>query len=658
MAQASQQVVVAGRSVKVTNLDKVMYPATGTTKGDVIGYYQAVAGWFVPHAAGRPCTRKRFVHGVGTPDAPQRPFFHKNLPDAGVPAWVERRTIEHRGESASYPLVDDAATLVWLAQLAALELHVPQWRFDGDGVPRNPDRLVLDLDPGPGTGLDECVELATMIREVLDGAGLVSVPVTSGSKGLHVYAGLDGDLTCEAASQLAHELARSLEALRPDLVVSDQKKELREGKILLDWSQNNGAKTTIAPYSLRGTPRPMVAAPRTWDEIRPGLAHLDFHEVLHRLEVLGDPLAVLLPEPDASADRPAAVPSQRSATRTPSPVRAPAQEAEPVQEVEPVQEAPPVPEAPRPALDAPPVLEPMLATAATASEVTGDGWTFEVKWDGYRAIAAVADGHATWRSRRGLGLHYPELAEIELLLAGREAVLDGEIVVLDDQGRSRFELLQNHGHGSGAAHYMAFDLLFLDGRSLVQQPYRERRAALRALLGAGGRFVHVPDDIGTDADAALEASREAALEGVVAKRDDSVYQPGRRARTWLKIKNVRTQSVIVVGWAPGQGGRARTIGGLLLAVNGPDGLAYVGRAGSGFSDRALREAREVLAAAERDTPPLAGVPRADARAVQWVEPFLVGEVTYAEWTSSGRLRAPVWRGWRPNADPDDVVREG
>ena len=186
MAGNGSQLVVDGRSIKITNPDKVMYPATGTTKGEVIAYYQAVAPWFVLHAAGRPATRKRWPNGVGTPEQPQRPFFHKNLELKSTPDWVATHTIKHSDGSNVYPLINDTATLVWLAQLAALEIHVPQWRAGADGRPERPNRLVLDLDPGEGAGMPQCVELAHLIREVLDGVGLASFPVTSGSKGNHL----------------------------------------------------------------------------------------------------------------------------------------------------------------------------------------------------------------------------------------------------------------------------------------------------------------------------------------------------------------------------------------------------------------------------------------------------------------------------------------
>ncbi len=333
MAGDDEAVTVDGRRLTLTNLDKVLYPATGTTKRDVLSYYAEVASVLIPHAASRPATRKRWVHGVGTPDHPGEMFFQKNLDDS-APSWVKRRVIEHRDHSNEYPLVDDLPTLIWLAQIAALEIHVPQWRFGRTGSPRNPDRLVLDLDPGEGAGLRECAEVARWIRDILDGMGLVAMPVTSGSKGIHLYAAIDGRQTSDQVSAVARELARSLEADHPDLVVSDMKRSLRDGKVLVDWSQNNGSKTTIVPYSLRGRFEPTVAAPRTWRELSSKtLRQLDYREVLRRVKKNGDPLAALAAghleslEPTAermagfdAGDRLARYRGMRSADKTPEPV--------------------------------------------------------------------------------------------------------------------------------------------------------------------------------------------------------------------------------------------------------------------------------------------------------------------------------------------------
>jgi bifunctional non-homologous end joining protein LigD len=308
-----QTVRIGGRRLSLSNLDKVLYPETGTTKGEVIDYYSRIAPRLLPHVAERPVTRKRWPDGVGTDSDPGEPFFAKAL-EPGAPAWVRRFPLDHSSGAKDYPLVDDLPTLVYLAQVASLELHVPQWRFTPDGERQNPDRLVLDLDPGPGVGLAECAEVARWARAILQDIGLDPLPVTSGSKGIHLYAHLDGRHSSEAASAIAKELARAIEADHPDSVVSQMSKSARPGKVFIDWSQNNGSKTTIAPYSLRGRSRPTVAAPRTWDELDdPGLDHLLFDEVLARA---GDPLAPL--ERDAGPLR--AYLSKRTAGRTPEPV--------------------------------------------------------------------------------------------------------------------------------------------------------------------------------------------------------------------------------------------------------------------------------------------------------------------------------------------------
>ena len=222
----------------------------------------------------------------------------------------------------SYPLVNDEATLTWLAQLASLEIHVPQWRFGSEGEQLNPDRLVLDLDPGPGVDLRQCATVAVLVRDILHDMGLDAVPVTSGSKGIHVYAALDGRQTSAQVSEVAHELARSLEADHPDDITSVMKRSGRDGKVFIDWSQNNAAKTTVAPYSLRGRMHPTVAAPRTWRELAsPHLKQLDFREVLARVARRGDPMESLTESLAAlTPDRLEVYRSKRDAAVTPEPV--------------------------------------------------------------------------------------------------------------------------------------------------------------------------------------------------------------------------------------------------------------------------------------------------------------------------------------------------
>lgn len=291
MAQRTEQfVTIEGRKLRLTSLEKVLYAKTGTTKADIIEYYRQIAPVMLPHCVDRPVTRKRWPHGVDETGQGDM-FFQKDLGE-GAPGWVETADIQHSDHVNTYPLANNLATLVWLTQLSALELHVPQWKFGRDKKPQNPDRMVFDLDPGEGVGLPECVDVAKLVRDILRDMGLESIPVTSGSKGIHLYVALDGSAPSDDISDVAKELARSLEADHPSDIISTMKKVDRKGKVFIDWSQNNASKTTIAPYSLRGRARPMVAAPRTWRELfSPHLKQLDMHEVLQRVERRGDPLA-------------------------------------------------------------------------------------------------------------------------------------------------------------------------------------------------------------------------------------------------------------------------------------------------------------------------------------------------------------------------------
>lgn len=287
---AVTRVEVGGRTMRLSSLDKVMYPATETTKGEILSYYARAGETVLAHLAGRPVTRVRFPHGVE-----DMSFFEKNLP-SGAPSWLPRVQVS----DVTYPLVEDLAQLTYLVNLNSIELHVPQWRVDEDGERLNPDRLVIDLDPGKPAGLHECARVALLLRERLGGLGLDLYPVTSGSKGMQLYARLGGDLTSDQVRDLAQQLAQEMTHKHPDLVLWKMTKTLRPGKVFLDWSQNVAAKTTVCPYSMRGREDPWVAAPRSWDEVEAGaqdadeLTQLDFETVLERLDEHGDLLAPLL----------------------------------------------------------------------------------------------------------------------------------------------------------------------------------------------------------------------------------------------------------------------------------------------------------------------------------------------------------------------------
>ncbi len=741
-----------GPLVTLTNAAKVLYPATGTTKADVFRYYTTIADVMLPHVAGRPATRKRWPNGVAEPA-----FFEKELAKS-APAWLHRGVLKHRSGDTVYPIIDSSTALAWIAQQAALEVHVPQWRFAADGTPGPANRLVFDLDPGEDVTMAQLGEVARAVRELMGDIGLTVYPLTSGSKGLHLYVPLADPKSSSGASVLARSLAQQLEKLMPDLVTATMTKSLRAGKVFLDWSQNNAAKTTIAPYSLRGREVPTVAAPRTWDEIGdPQVRQLRFDEVLARVAEHGDLLAGL--DDVMNSDRLKTYRGKRDAAKTP----------------EPVPTSPPVPgdgsrfviqehrarrlhydfrlerdgvlvswAVPKNLPDTPSVnhlavqtedhpleyasfegtipkgeygagkvvvwdsgtyetqkftdrevivdlhgqrisgryalirtdgdqwlahrmkeqpnprlqdFEPMLATLGSVDKLTAAQYAFEGKYDGYRLLAEVDHGRLRLQSRNGRDVtaEYPQLRSLADALAGHHVILDGEGVALDGHGKPNFERMQNRSRAD-RIEFWAFDILELDGRSLLRAKYRDRRKMLETLSEGTGLIV--PGLIDADGAEALSYSRKRGWEGVVAKRWDSTYQPGRRSAAWIKDKNWNTQEAVIGGWREGNGGRSSGIGALMLGIPENGGLKFIGRVGTGFSERELAKLKGILAPLHTDESPFhPALPRAEARGVTYVRPELVGEVRYGEMTSDGHLRHPSWRGLRPDKDPEGVEFE-
>ena len=288
-------VEVGGRQLALSNLDKVLYP-DGFTKGEVVDYYARIAPVLLPHVQDRPMSFQRFPDGTDSVG-----FYAKNAPK-GTPDWVRTVRLPAPGsskdrETLDYVVVADLPTLVWAANLAALELHVPQWTVGPRGAVRDPDRLVLDLDPGAPATAVECAEVALLLRDLVRADGLDPVVKSSGSKGIQVYAAIE-PASDRRTSAYARDLAQRLEHSHPALVVPQMRKDLRGGKVFVDWSQNNAAKTTVAPYALRARPEPWVSTPLTWAEVeacrRPEDVRFTATQVLQRVAEQGDLFAGLL----------------------------------------------------------------------------------------------------------------------------------------------------------------------------------------------------------------------------------------------------------------------------------------------------------------------------------------------------------------------------
>ncbi len=744
--------------VKLTNPDKVLYPATGgrqkaVTKAQVFGYYIDIAEAMLPHIAGRPATRKRWPNGVH-----EASFFEKQLASS-APDWLNRASITHRSGTTTYPIIETVEALAWIAQQAALEVHVPQWRFVGEH-PGPATRLVFDLDPGEGVTMKQLCEVARAVKDLMGDIGLTTYPLTSGSKGLHLYVPFEEPVSSPGAVVLAKRVAQQLEQAMPKLVTATMTKNLRAGKVFLDWSQNNGSKTTIAPYSLRGREHPTVAAPRTWEELDdPELRHLRFDEVLKRVQKDGDLLAPLA-ELVLTEDRLTKYRGMRDASKTPEPVPKKAPKAGNnnlfvIQEHHArrlhydlrlerdgvlVSWAVPKNLPDTPAVNHLAVhtedhpleylmfhgtipkgeygagnmivwdtgtyetekfndhevivtlhgnkidgryaliqtdgknwlahrmkeqqqpqagdLAPMLATEGSVERLKSTQWSFEGKWDGYRVLVDANHGRLNLRSRRGRDVtdEYPQFEALAADLADHHVILDGEAVALDESGVPSFSEMQNRAR-STRVEYWAFDILHLDGRSLLRAKYSDRRRLLEALAESGGLIV--PDLLPGDGPDAMEHASKHRWEGVIAKKRDSTYQPGRRSSSWIKDKIWNTQEVVIGGWRQGEGGRSSGIGALMLGIPEDGGLHFAGRVGTGFTEKELAKLKDMLKPLRTDESPFnTRLPTQDAKGVTFVRPELVGEVRYSERTTDGRLRQPSWRGLRPDKAPEEVGWEG
>ncbi len=305
-------VEIQGRQLKLTNLEKVLYPAVGFTKQQIVDYYVRIAPAMIPHLAGRALTRKRYPNGVD-----EEFFYEKNAPQHR-PDWVKVAPIWSEGNrrNVNYILCNDLPTLVWLANLAAIELH-PSLALAKDIT--CPTMMVFDLDPGPPANIVQCSRVGMWLREIFEHFGLQIFPKTSGSKGLQLYVPLNTPTNYDQTKMFAHALAQLLEHEHPDMVVSDMKKSVRTGKVFVDWSQNDEHKTTVGVYSLRAREHPTVSTPVTWDEVERTLKKKDANllvfaakQVIERVDKLGDLFAPVLVLKQRLPDLKAVAPAEKS----------------------------------------------------------------------------------------------------------------------------------------------------------------------------------------------------------------------------------------------------------------------------------------------------------------------------------------------------------
>ncbi len=573
-----------------SNPNKVYWPATGRTKGELLKYYEQVAPVLLPHLAGRPLVLKRYPDGVG------QPFFFMKRAPPHMPTFVGRCAITHRpGEVIDYPVVDCIEALLWVVNLGCIDLN--PWPCRCDRVDA-PDTMNFDLDPVVGTPFEKLCELAMLIGEQLKRIGLGAWPKLSGGRGIHLFVPIIRGPTPHLVTHFAKELAQALERRHPELVTTEMRRSSRPaGTVLIDYAQNRWGSTLASVYSVRPTPMATVSVPVTWQELErcPRPEEFTMESVPARLSAYGD----LFCDPVRGARFDLAPHLEIAASPR---VRAILDPEALIRHLGPVP----------------------LARRGTLDTIRKGRFHFEVKYDGIRAIAAIGRGKVALRSRNALDLReqYPDAVHA-LSHLQQACVLDGE---LTKEG------------------YFVFDLLWLEGADLRDSPYERRSELLRISLRGAEAPVFPAETLPSTLEGALRVVRRRNLEGLVAKREGSPYQGGRTG-DWLKLHRERRKDFAVVGYTLLKG-HAHAIGALAIASRENGELLYAGKVGSGLSypEREALE-HELRPKRKRERP---------TDGVFLIHPSEVVEVSFSEWTEEHRLRHPVFQRMRPDKAIGDL----
>ncbi len=757
---------IDGQRIKLSNLDKILYPTVKVLKAEVIQYYMEVAPLMLEYIKDRPLTLIRFPDGIQA-----HSFYTKNVPD-WVPEWIESYEVQHSKEKKKYLVVTDKASLTWTANLASLELHPMQWSTQQ----ANPDHFIFDLDPESDQAFGKLKELAFILKDFLLDYGYTPFIKTSGSKGLHIYVPILNKWSSEEMVLSVKALAKEFVKKHPGICTLKMNKTKREGKTLLDIFRNHHSATTVAPFSLRGKPGAPVSMPIAWSDLDGLKSSKDFtlrnykdyleaypnpwsqwkfkkaplhdktsdkniplsvtnaddfgllksYHAKRDFEKTNEPTAeVLLGNDDQFVIQmhnaqnlhydlrlelngvlkswaiPKGLPCQKGIKRL-----AIQTEDHPIKYldfegvipkgqygagemwvfesgninwieksekkykfelitkhwkrkfgmfrlkenewlIETKEEKDFGGEA---------FIAPMLADTMK-SIPTSKEYTYEIKWDGIRAIIVVKNDKISVFSRSGrdISTQFPELVEDENIKTC-SGVFDGEIVCLDEKGAPQFSNVISRMHTTGKTTIAnlkkskpvvcyLYDCLRLNGKRLDNLPLEKRKAWLKVNIGRGGSYRYSEEM--EDGKSLFEAAKAAGLEGVMAKRKKGTYTPGIRSTKWYKIKFRQTTEAIIIGYTKGQGDRAHLFGSLHLADYVDGALFYKGRIGTGFDMNKLRAVLHELEPLKVSKKPIKEKVDKE-RETTWLKPKLFCELEYASLSSNGTYREPVFLRMRPD----------
>lgn len=758
MAKSFIHTDIDGRSLKLSNLDKTLYPSLGVSKAEVIKYYLDISSYLLRYIKDRPITMIRYPDGVAG-----KSFYSKDKPD-WTPAWIESMDIQHEEKMISYVVPTDRPTIVWLANLACLEMHPTQFV---KGSSMQPDFFIVDLDPDEGLSFEDVKDAAWKLKVFLERYEYTPFIKTSGGKGLHLYVPIRPELPFDEVTKSVKALAKTFIQEHGEKYTLQISKARRRGKILIDIYRNHLSNTCVAPYSLRGKKGAPVSLPIRWEDldslaksaaynIKSALSYIEeygdpwhdwrIHEVSlhdHRHDEMeagrdGSKLADYVKkrdfkhtnEPPARISKsfkdqyvvqlhdasnlhydlrleddgvllswaipkglPFAKAQKRLAIRT---------EDHPIAYLN---FEGTIPKGQYGAgemwiahsgridwkkkkdgaysfslinkwdtrsyhlhrtgkedhwlitceddydyLQKQTGILPMLASASKKVP-KGDNYSYEVKWDGIRVLIYIQDDEVKIISRSGKDLtaQFPELLNSEVVRA-EHAVLDGEIVVLDDKGRPLFHEVISRMHKKGQASIEAsakvkpvscycFDLLSLDGKDITQHTLQRRRAWLKCILKTGKYYRY--SDSFEDGEQLFEAIKVQGMEGIMAKDQSSKYLEGQRSQHWLKVKCRTVEECTIIGYTEGQGDRAGLMGAMHLAIFDGHEITYKGKVGTGFDHKKLKNLTALLKKIPTTPKPMDDPIEEEHRSI-FIEPRLKCQIEYASLSSNGTYREPVF----------------
>ncbi len=745
---------IDGKKVKLTNLEKLLYPHAGAIKAEVIQYYKEVAPYLLRYIGERPLTLIRYPDGIeGTR------FYAKDKPK-WAPTWIKSTQISD--DDNHYILASQTSDVVWIANLAGLEIHPMQ--IKGPEFLK-PDHFIFDLDPSPGYGFEKLKDLSFLLKEFLEAYGYHPFVKTSGSKGIHIYVPIVAAYLHETFINSIKKLAKTFVAKHPKMCTLKVNKEKRVGKVLLDIYRNHRSNSCVAPYSLRAKPYAPVSMPIDWEDLVriKTSQHYKMNDTIASLKKDGDrwehfyehgvglhdqKSKTIVPIVDSTLKEYQAKRNFDKTSEPPSEIITGNNDQFVIQlhdasnlhfdlrlEYDGVLLSWAIPkcipqteEEKRLAIrteDHPvkylnfegkipeheygggemwvfdrgtyrmikkgdkklqfelkgkyfknqynlvntredqwlisrvksvntehniPRFEPMLAGVRT-SVPRSSKYVYEVKWDGIRAVLYYANSEVRIISRSGSDLtdKFPEF-QIDIPLDAQYAVLDGEIVVLNEKGVSDFPkvISRMHTQGKGAieraskinrAVFYAFDLMYLDGRSIVSEPFNRRRAWLDVILDKG--HVYRKSDLFPDGLALFKAGKQMGIEGIMAKVKDGKYVAGQRSDNWVKVKYRENIDAFIMGYTEGSGDRSPYFGSLHLALKGEEKYQYIGRVGSGFNGEKLKMLIHKFAEIPRSLK-LVDEKVDEESKTTWIKPLLKCEVQFASWTNNKTLREPVF----------------